>query len=348
MATTNPEDIRIIQSNDVCKVISQIISDISFEMACFFDPNNLHFLARAVSSNAHKILELRGRGIKLKCVTEITSANMAQCKELMKNLELFHASDLSGSFLIADRREYLGYLGDENGIERLLHINQSSFVNSQVFLLNYIIDKALPAKRRIIEIVKGLGNEFIETIRDPDKAKSLMLELIGSAVNEIAILFSTKNSFIIAEREGILDEIGQASRRGITVKILVMKDDTVKEISDSKLSAPEEDIQVNYLQQLLPTKITTIIIDQSKSLTLEVNDDTRETFHDAIGMSTYSNSESTVFSNASFFESLWIQSELDEQNEARQAYFRLFKGFKLKDEIYNRRFSNRYEGDNKG
>lgn len=339
MDTSSFDDVRIIPPTDTRRVISEIISNIGSEMTCLFGPKHLHLLAKVVSLNEHKILELRSRGIKLRCVTEITQANIAQCKELMKNIELFHTPDLAGSFIIVDRREYLGYLSAEDGIERILRIDNISFVNSQVFLLNYMIDKALPAKNRIIEILKGIGNEFIDTIRDPTKTKSLMLELIRSAEYEIAILFSTKNSFIMAEREGILDELGPASRHGVNVKILVMRDEKVKEISDSKLGSPNEDIQINYLQQFLPTKITSMIIDQSRSLTVEVNDDTKETFQDAIGLSTYSNSESTVFSNASIFESLWIQSELDKQNEARQAYFRLFKGFKLRDEIYNRRWS---------
>jgi len=42
---------------------------------------------------------------------------------------------------------------------------------------------------------------------------------------------------------------------------------------------------------------------------------------------------------------LWIQSELDKQNKARQTYFQMFKGFKLKDEVYNRRWlSSREKG----
>jgi hypothetical protein len=80
---------------------------------------------------------------------------------------------------------------------------------------------------------------------------------------------------------------------------------------------------------------------------LEVNDDTKETFQEAVGLSTYSNSESTVFSNISMFESLWIQSELDKQNKARLAYFQLFKGFRLKDEIYSRRWSSSREKEEK-
>src|SRR6185503_10499296 len=242
----------------------------------------------------------------------------------------------------------IAYLVDGSNSSRILRVTNASFVSSQLFLMNNIIDKALPAKQRIIDIVKGLDNEFIETIRDPVRTKSLVLDLIRSAIYEIAILFSTKNSFIMAEREEILDELVRASERGIKVKILVMRDEMLKEISDSKILAPHEAIQVNYLQQFLPTKITTIIIDQSRSLTIEVNDDTKEALHDAIGLSTYSNSDSTVFSNASMFESLWIQAELDKQNKARQTYFQLFKGFKLRDEVYERRWAHeRKEGDTK-
>jgi len=36
---------------------------------------------------------------------------------------------------------------------------------------------------------------------------------------------------------------------------------------------------------------------------------------------------------------LWIQSELDKQNKIKQAYFQMFKGLNLKDEIYTRKWS---------
>ena len=339
------DDIRVVASDKVSGLISQTISSLNAELACLFDSRNLGFLVDVIDSNEFKILELRSRGIKLRCVTEINETNMSECKTIMKNFDLFHSSYLAGSFLIADRREYIGYLVDHGSSGRVLRITNPPFVTSQLFLLNTIMDKGLPAKQRIIDLVKGSANEFIETIRDPAKIKSLILDLIGSAIYEISILFSTRNSFIIAEREGILEDLGRASERGTKVKILVMRDEMAKENTDIRLRAPHDAIQVNYLQQFLPTKITTIIIDQSKSLTIEVNDDTKEALQDAIGLATYSNSESTVFSNASIFESLWIQSELDKQNKARKAYFQLFKGFKLKDEVYDRRWSQKQKAD---
>ena len=45
------------------------------------------------------------------------------------------------------------------------------------------------------------------------------------------------------------------------------------------------------------------------------NDDTKDLTVDAIGISTYSNSKSTVLSYASIFETLWRQSELYDRLE---------------------------------
>ncbi len=41
---------------------------------------------------------------------------------------------------------------------------------------------------------------------------------------------------------------------------------------------------------------------------MELKNDSKETTDEALGLSMYSNSESTVLSYASIFETLWIQS----------------------------------------
>jgi signal transduction histidine kinase len=51
-------------------------------------------------------------------------------------------------------------------------------------------------------------------------------------------------------------------------------------------------------------------VDTKESLITEVKEDSKETFSDAIGLSTYSNSRSAVLSYVSIFEAFWIQSEL--------------------------------------
>jgi two-component system sensor histidine kinase VicK len=61
------------------------------------------------------------------------------------------------------------------------------------------------------------------------------------------------------------------------------------------------------------TKATILVVDRKISLVMELKDDTKSTFHDAIGLSTYSNSKAGVLSYVAIFENLWKQSELYEQ-----------------------------------
>jgi hypothetical protein len=58
-----------------------------------------------------------------------------------------------------------------------------------------------------------------------------------------------------------------------------------------------------------------LIVDQSLSLTVELNNEIKEEKEaseeeDAIALATYSNSDSTVFAYASIFENLWMQTEV--------------------------------------
>jgi signal transduction histidine kinase len=67
------------------------------------------------------------------------------------------------------------------------------------------------------------------------------------------------------------------------------------------------------MQQLSDTKATLLIADRKASLVIEIRDDSKSRFYEAIGLSTYSNSKPGVLSYVSIFENLWIQTELYEQ-----------------------------------
>jgi two-component system, OmpR family, sensor histidine kinase VicK len=53
------------------------------------------------------------------------------------------------------------------------------------------------------------------------------------------------------------------------------------------------------------------VVDQSLCLAVELKDDTLEASEeDAIGLATYSNSDSMVYAYISIFENLWMRAEL--------------------------------------
>src|SRR6187397_1206870 len=61
------------------------------------------------------------------------------------------------------------------------------------------------------------------------------------------------------------------------------------------------------------TKATILVVDRRASLVMELRDDSKITFVEAIGLSTYSNSKAGVLSYVAIFENLWKQAELYHQ-----------------------------------
>jgi sugar-specific transcriptional regulator TrmB len=276
-------------------------------------------------------------------ITEITKENIAYCKTMMRYFDVRHMDGVKGNFGIFDGGEYLGNMLTFDGKPetQLIHIDNKSFVELQQYLFDTLWSKAIQAREKIKEIELGLDKEFIETIREPSKIQQLIHNLLKSATYEILILFSTVNSFNRAKKGNVMEVLKESVERGVNVRLLIpTEDDVIKEISEKKLKERQKQIYIQYIRKPLQTNIITIIIDQAVSLSIEINDDTKETFEESTGLATYSNSESTVSSCASIFESLWIQSELDKQNKIKQVYFQVFKGFGLRDENYKRRWQN--------
>lgn len=288
------------------------------------------------------IAQLKYKGIKLKMITEITKENATYCKTMMRYFELRHIDGVKGNFGISDQNEYIGnILQQESSNRKLININIRSFIELQQYLFDVLWNKAIPAKERIKEIELGLDKEFLETINDPKETEKILSNLLHSAIYEILVLFSTANSFYRAENEGILHSLKDAVKRGVTVRLLVPGDSEIKkEISEKNLKEKRKQIHVQYIRKPLQTNMITIIVDQTVSLSIEINDDTKNEFDQSSGSAVFSNVDSTVSSCASIFESLWIQSELDKQNEIKKTYFQAFSEHKWRDEIYQRQWKN--------
>lgn len=106
--------------------------------------------------------------------------------------------------------------------------------------------------------------------------------------------------------------IEAARKRGARIRLLLGRDGLVP-AEIEKLRKNWETIDIQPLQTALQTMLLVIVVDKSLSLAIELKDEIEEEeedLHDAIGLATYSNSESTVLTYSSIFENLWIQGEL--------------------------------------
>jgi two-component system, OmpR family, sensor histidine kinase VicK len=165
----------------------------------------------------------------------------------------------------------------------------------------------------------GIDSGEIQIIQDPVEIQKLGFRLIQTATEEILVIHSTTNAFHLQEHEGGTQLLREAAKeRDVKVRILTPTDELIEETAQKLMTMQEEEqlhekIGLRYIQPHSQTKLTILIIDRKSSLAIELKDDTKQTSNEAIGLATYSNSQSTVLSYVSIFESLWKQTKLYEQ-----------------------------------
>jgi two-component system sensor histidine kinase VicK len=208
-------------------------------------------------------------------------------------------------------------------------------------------------KIKEIESEGGVSFGITEIIDHPLKTQELFINLIKSAKFEVLLVLPTVNAFMREYRIGaiqILEELStsamqrgtpskenlqeQGGRRAeMSIRILTPTNDEVGKIinnmnittTSSRLSEGERKfsnkannsiLQIRYLESLPKYNVTTatiLVVDRKISLVMEKVDDSKETFVEAVGLSTYSTSEPTIMSYVSIFENFWNQIELYEQ-----------------------------------
>ena len=215
-------------------------------------------------------------------------------------------------------------------IPQLVYSNVKEIVEQQQYIFDTLWSRAIPSEQKIKEIEYGVMPEVTEVIQTPEEAERREWDLLRKARKEVQIIYSTANAFYIQERAGTIHFLNQlAEEEGISIKLLTPTDDHIKEsIQNLKhhnnhhhhlLQQQQSNklIEFRSIASTLGIKIKSLVVDRKYSLIMELKDDSKEaiTTASAIGWSTYSNSQPTVLSYISIFETLWRQTELYEQLE---------------------------------
>jgi two-component system, OmpR family, sensor histidine kinase VicK len=268
-------------------------------------------------------IDIIKRGGKIRFITEITKENLHYCKELRTIVtEMRHLEGLIGGIAVSES-EYMSTttLREKQLLTQVFYSNANEVVKQGQYVFDTFWYKAIPAEDRIREIEEGIKPDFIETIRDPTRVQNIAFDLVKSSKEEILTIFSTSNAFFRQERTGgiaLLNEAAKYSNRN--VRILVPYHAKIEEliksweISNDTTNNKEktQKIVIRFLDPALQTKISLLIVDRKSSLAVELKDDTQEIIQHAIGLSSYSNSKSTVLTYVSIFETLWQQTEMYE------------------------------------
>jgi two-component system, OmpR family, sensor histidine kinase VicK len=235
---------------------------------------------------------------------------------------LRHLDGIRGNFAVNESQYIATAIVEEEAkpVPEIIYSSVRSVVEQQQYLFLTLWDKAVPAEHRIREIEQSAEPQRIEVIYDAQQALELYQSLIMSAEKEIKVVFPTTNALVRQDKAGILFLLQQAAAvKKRQVKVLMPNDELIHNfiLDDSGIST-------RFIEQEESGKATILIVDNKTSLMMELRDDSKKTFHEAIGLSTYSNSKAGVLSYVSMFESLWKQTQLYEElkrNEKMQKEF---------------------------
>jgi len=314
---------RIIENPD--EIITQIrrYSSASNQLSTCLSPGGLHYSHKYFFDIKERLLEKQKKGEHngIRYITNIDSTNIEIVKKYVDyGIQLKHVKNLPPmSFGISDKEMGVTIEKMEGGrmINSFLLSNEPLYLKHFASIFEELWKSGIDSSKRIKDIEEGNDSQEIEIIQNPDEIQMRGFELVKFATNEILLLIPTSSSYHRLEQIGAMDFLNEASSRGIRIKILTPMDELIenetKEALKQKLEQDKiEEIQIRNIEKLSQTKVTILIVDRKFSLTVELKDDTKKTFYESIGLSTYSNSKATVLSYISIFESLWLQTELYE------------------------------------
>jgi signal transduction histidine kinase len=233
-------------------------------------------------------------GIQIRHVKNMPPMNFGVSdKELAATIEKMEGGKMSQSFLISNEPLYIN------------HFNS---------LFDEIWKNGIDAEDRIRDIEVGAEWADVEVIPVSSRAKDLYLNLVKKAEKEIIIMFPTTDAFIRQKNMGVILFSEEAAReRNVKVRILMPSHKSNEDIVRHLKENYAECINIRYIEKMSDTKATILVVDRKVSLVMELRDDSKRTFDEAIGLSTYSNSRPGVLSYVSIFENLWKQTELYER-----------------------------------
>jgi signal transduction histidine kinase len=281
--------------------------------------NNFFEQYKAIIDEQRRRGPRQSKGIRW--ITSIDKDSVELVKIFLNaGIQIRHIKNLAPmNFAVDDRYFYATIDKMENGIlmKKLLTSDEPAYIGHYNSVFEEVWKNGIDAIQRIKDIEEGVDLADIEVIPSSARTQELYLDIVKSASEEILWIFPTANAFLRQEKIGAIQLAKEAAKqRNVKVRIIVPRDTLIEQkVRQLKEYCyyPNNIIDVRYIIQTSETKATILVIDRKASLVMEIKDDSKTTFIEAIGLSTYSNSKAGVSSYVAIFEYLWVQSELYEQ-----------------------------------
>lgn len=234
-------------------------------------------------------------------------------------VEIRHVQNLPPLFFSVSQKQCVvisDILPNGEMFQKIIHSTEPLYISHYRRVFEKLWKTGLDASERIRQIKTGTTLATTKIIENSADAKSYFIEMIRNAKEEILILFPTLNAIKREVIMGIIDLLQRKGAQNVQIRVLSPENVKVKEIVLSSDSLDKylliQNITSREIRKQNYLISTLVIVDRKIVLATELKDDTKESFEEAIGLSTYSTSKPAIFSYLSIFESLWDQTEMYE------------------------------------
>ena len=202
--------------------------------------------------------------------------------------------------------------------------SEPEFIEQFADFFEELWNRGIIATDKIKEI-ESETKTFIDIIQDPAEIQKRYQALVASAKKQVLLFLPTTTAYRREEKIGIFESLEEAAGRGADIRILLPTDKEIEAKVQDKMKS-KKGFEIRRIKTTSPTESRSkiVIIDRREYLMVELKDNSKETFVEAVGSAIFSNSNSTVLSYVTMFDSLWKQSELYEKLEAHDRMQREF------------------------
>jgi two-component system, OmpR family, sensor histidine kinase VicK len=174
--------------------------------------------------------DARDRGVRVRCIIEITKENIECYKKLMKLVEIRHLDGLKAKFILTNTKclSIPTATGTTNALQERKTLPQIMYIDTMQIVEQYhqIFDTlwnnatTISAQERIKQIEEGVKPFTLDIIQDRIRAESLFLAQIQQARSEVLIAVNSIVDLEHLATSGLVDSIKQAKRRGVSIMVL--------------------------------------------------------------------------------------------------------------------------------
>lgn len=281
------------------------------------DSNAPQFL---LSDQVRKSLQrAKSNGIRIKLITEITKSNLSLCKDIMKYAEVRHLDKVVGNFILSEK-EYFGQSLGSNYQANQIHNNDRGLVELQNYVFENLWNNSVSEHDKSSSLEVGVDPEEVKVLSDPVEIRKTYLNLIESAKSDISLIIATPNALQRNYKGGIISMLIEASeKRNVTVNLVIPTYDNDK-IQDDFLRTESLVKNIKFqMKSIAPIttqthkiKTTFLIVDKKLVFIIDVKDDNKDNFIEAVGYATFHTSKSRTESYNFIFDTIWRQADLYE------------------------------------